>query len=94
MKNDTVGNEIVYSTETNGMYDFEVVLSNLQKQTTDEATRVENYKTAMEKFKDHYITVFFFCASMIYAFLSKILFKLCQKDRAELQLEKHNDTSG
>ena len=48
MKNDTAGNEVVYSTETNGMYDFEVVLSNLQKQTTDEATRVENYKTAME----------------------------------------------
>lgn len=75
IKTDEVGKEVVYSTESHSMYDFASL--ELQKQITEEEARIENYQRLMQEFRGHYLPVFIICASMVYGFLTKILFKVC-----------------
>ena len=79
---DADGKEEVYATEPNGMYDFASV--KLYKQITEKSARIERYEKVLEDFRGHYTSVMFICISMIYAFLMKLLFRLCQKTRKEL----------
>lgn len=74
------------------MYDFASVV--WQPQIDDPEERTEMFETNMTKFRGHYYNVLFICASMVYAFVMKLLFKWRQKSRKELQADAQRDDAG
>jgi hypothetical protein len=65
---------VFYEPESNGMYDFASV--EVMPSIKDRDDLLAMYELKMTEFKGHYTNVLFICSSMVYAFITKLLFKV------------------